>query len=82
MKSIKGVLAVFTLMTIACLSAPEARSWGRLGHATVAKIAYDHLTPKAKKAILEYVGAPLPAILDHGLGIRAVKSGICEEIPQ
>ena len=62
MKSIKGVIAVFTLMTIACLSAPEARSWGRLGHATVAKIAYDHLTPKARKAILEYVGAPLPAI--------------------
>ncbi len=29
--------------------------WGRVGHATIAKIAENHLTPKAKKIIDEYL---------------------------
>lgn len=29
--------------------------WGRVGHATIAKIAEDHLTPKAQKIIDEYL---------------------------
>ena len=31
--------------------AMPAYGWGRLGHSTVAKIAEDYLTPKAKKCI-------------------------------
>lgn len=38
---------------------PEASAWGQLGHATVGQVAWNHLTPKAKKAILEYTGADL-----------------------
>lgn len=37
------------------LGAPSAFAWGRLGHATIAKIAEDHLTPKAKKTIDKYL---------------------------
>ena len=62
MKGFKKILIALTLVVATCCFSPEAKSWGRLGHATVAKIAYDHLTPKARKAILEYIGAPLPAI--------------------
>ena len=36
--------------------APQASGWARLGHAVVAKVAEDHLTPKAKKALAEYLG--------------------------
>ena len=37
------------------LGALPAYGWGRLGHSTVAKIAEDYLTPKAKKYIDKYL---------------------------
>ncbi len=38
------------------LAAPLASGWGRLGHATIAKVAEDHLTTKARKALANYLG--------------------------
>jgi hypothetical protein len=45
---------LFSIFCIAVLSTP-AFGWGRLGHATVAKIAEDYLSPKAKKCIDKYL---------------------------
>lgn len=45
------ILAVCAVL----MGAPSAFAWGRLGHATIAKIAEDHLTPKAKKTIDKYL---------------------------
>lgn len=44
---------IITLAAIA-LSLPSF-SWGRLGHATIAQIAQDHLTPTTQKAVKEYL---------------------------
>lgn len=43
------------ILTIACtvLMCTGAAAWGRLGHATVARIAEMHLTPEARKAVSE-----------------------------
>ena len=46
---------LFTLILVAVVAVGSASAWGRLGHATVAKIAEDHLTKKAKKQITEYM---------------------------
>lgn len=41
----------------------ELSAWGRLGHATVAQVAENHLTPKAKKALKTYLdGQSIAAI--------------------
>ena len=46
-----------TALIIACaiMASVPGMSWGRLGHATVAYIAEQNLTPKAQKAIHEYL---------------------------
>ena len=49
---LKKTLTAIAVLCLACLVSPEAKSWGNLGHATVAKIAQDHLTPKARKALM------------------------------
>ncbi|MBQ9138474.1 MAG: S1/P1 nuclease [Alistipes sp.] len=46
---------ILTLMCAVVLVVSTASAWGRLGHATVAKIAENHLTKKAKKQITEYL---------------------------
>lgn len=46
---------LFTLMLVAVVAVGSVSAWGRLGHATVAKIAENHLTKKAKKQITEYL---------------------------
>lgn len=43
------------LMLCSVVLATPAFGWGRLGHTTIAKIAEDHLTPKAKKQIDKYL---------------------------
>ena len=43
------------LVGVLLLCSPTAYGWGRVGHATIAKIAEDHLTPKAKKMIARYL---------------------------
>ena len=50
----KVFILVFSLIVFA--GAPNAYGWARLGHAVVAKVAEDHLTSKAKKALTEYLG--------------------------
>ena len=46
---------ILTLLCAVVLVVSSASAWGRLGHATVAKIAENHLTKKAKKQITEYL---------------------------
>ena len=48
---------IFTLILVAAMAIGTASAWGRLGHATVAKIAENHLTKGAKKHITEYTYA-------------------------
>ena len=45
------------LLTLFCtvVLATPAFGWGRLGHTTIAKVAENHLTPKAKKQIDKYL---------------------------
>lgn len=41
----------------------ESAAWGQKGHSTIGQVAQDHLTPKAKKALYEYLdGLPLATI--------------------
>ena len=47
---------ILTLLCAVVLVVSSASAWGRLGHATVAKIAENQLTKKAKKQITEYLG--------------------------
>ena len=46
---------IFTLCIVAMFAVSSAYGWGRREHAVVAKIAEDHLTPKAKKCLYEYM---------------------------
>lgn len=68
----KKILLLITLSFLACFLSPDARSWDELGHATVAKIAQDHLTPKARKVLMKYLGVPLAAIASDADSYRAV----------
>ena len=72
MNTLKKALTAIALLTFSCLLSPEAQGWGNLGHATVAKIAQDHLSPKARKAIKKYIGVPLPAIASDADVFRGV----------
>ena len=47
--------SIILILGAVLLAASPAYGWGRLGHATVAKIAEDYMTPKAKKYINEYL---------------------------
>ena len=45
---------IFIALTL-IMGSQAAFGWGRVGHATIAKIAEDHLTPKARQIIDEYL---------------------------
>lgn len=68
----RKIFFLITLLFLACFLSPDARSWDELGHATIAKIAQDHLTPKASKALMKYLGVPLAAIASDADSYRAV----------
>ena len=72
MNTLKKTLCIVALASLSCFFSPIAKSWGDLGHATVAKIAQDHLTPKARKALKKYLGVPLPAIASDADAYRSV----------
>ena len=72
MNTLKKALSIAALFALVCFFSPDARSWGNLGHSTVAKIAQDHLTPKARKALQKYLGVPLPAIASDADAYRSV----------
>lgn len=69
-------LSIFLLCTTIALS---AFGWGRDGHATVAQVAENHLTKKAKKAIENYLGGlPITTIASDGdyyLGVWTLDLG-------
>ena len=46
---------IFTLCIVAMFAVSSAYGWGRREHAVVAKIAENHLTPKAKQCLYEYM---------------------------
>ncbi|MBQ9138475.1 MAG: S1/P1 nuclease [Alistipes sp.] len=46
---------ILTLALAIVMAISTASAWGRIGHATVAKIAENHLTKKAKRQITEYL---------------------------
>ena len=47
---------LFLILGIALVVASPAFGWGRVGHETIAKIAEDHLTDNARKALKKYLG--------------------------
>ena len=47
---------LLTLSVLVLAGAPLASGWSRLGHAVVAKVAEDHLSSKARKALAAYLG--------------------------
>lgn len=56
---------LFLLLTILFIgiSSPSLHAWAKLGHATIAKIAEDHLSPRARKTLDKYLnGKPLATI--------------------
>ena len=55
MNTLKKALTAIALLTFSCLLSPEAKCWGNLGHATVAKIAQGFL-PFPRNLVLG--GAP------------------------
>ena len=46
---------LITLCAVALMASSNAFGWGRMGHATIAKIAEDHLSKKAATTISEYL---------------------------
>ena len=65
------VSASFLLLNIT-----QASAWGQIGHSTIAQVAQDHLTPKAKKALDKYLdGMPL-AILGSDADIYIEDNGL------
>ena len=72
MDLLKKTLTAVAVLSLTCLLSPDAKSWGNLGHATIAKIAQDHLTPGAREALQRYLGAPLPAIASDADTFRSV----------
>lgn len=54
------LLILTAMLTVA---SQAALAWSDIGHAAVGKVAQDHLTPKAAKALSEYLGGlPLSAV--------------------
>jgi hypothetical protein len=61
-----------TVLLLALLTATSAAGWGRMGHATVAKIAQNHLTKTTQKRVQEIMqGTPLVAIASYCDDYRA-----------
>ena len=48
----KRVFSIAITLLVCCQA---AFGWGRVGHATIATVAEDHLTPEAKAIIEEYL---------------------------
>lgn len=61
-----------SVLTIAFTLSLSAFAWGKVGHATVAQVAENHLTKKAKKVLRTYLdGMPIAAIASDGDTYRA-----------
>ena len=51
------LLRTAAVLVCAAIIAPGAAGWGRMGHATVAKIAQNHLTKTAREKVNEILQA-------------------------
>lgn len=67
----KKIISVAALIALAVFTAPLARCFGNIGHSTIAQIAEDHLTPKARKAIQKYLGLHLASVASDADSFRA-----------
>ena len=57
------ILLTLSVCVALCANNTLASAWGKVGHATIAQVAENHLTPAAKAAIAEYLdGLTLAAI--------------------
>ncbi len=62
----KRYAGTVALLLLSALISVPASSWGRMGHATVAKIAQNHLTKTTQKRVNEIMhGTPLVAIASY-----------------
>ena len=49
-------LLILSVCIALCASTTIASAWGKIGHATIAQVAENHLTPAAKATLNEYLG--------------------------
>lgn len=64
--------SIATIAAVLIASIPvQSFAWGPQGHSTIAQVAQNHLTPKARKALKKYIGVPLPAIASDADTYRA-----------
>ena len=65
---------IFALVTTAVLLSAEnsLSAWGELGHEVIAQVAWNHLTPRARKTLMKYLGMPLPMIASDADVFRGV----------
>ena len=56
LKSMKRSISILLVAVMAAVYAVPAFGWGQEGHRVIAKIAYDNLTPRAKKQMNKFMG--------------------------
>lgn len=52
----KILLITLAAASLLLINVTPSSAWGLIGHSTIAQVAQDHLTPKAAKALDEYLG--------------------------
>lgn len=52
----KRTISILLIVLCACAYSVPALSWGQEGHRIIAKIAYDHLNKKSRKALDQHLG--------------------------
>ena len=55
----RTLLMALLVPTILFSNLINASAWGQVGHSTIAQVAQNHLTPKAKEALHRYLDALL-----------------------
>ena len=59
----KTILMFMLVPAFMFMSLYESAGWGRVGHSTIAQVAQDHLTPKAKRILHNYLDGLQLAII-------------------
>ena len=68
----KIVLMALLVPAVLFMNISEAFAWGQVGHSTIAQVAQNNLTPKAKEALARYLdGLPLAIIASDADVYRA-----------
>ena len=63
---------ITSIILLSALFAPASFGWGRVGHATVAQIAEDHLKPKVRRTLDAYLGKSITEIASDADKYRSV----------